>query len=390
MDNYRLFDQLLNKYLLETITEEETRQFFALLEDPACQALLKEDIGQYLDKEIPGESVDPEVVLRIKQRLVNRTRIEGKLQKIRHRRLAVAAAAAVLVLIAGLGVWIRTGRSKTSLVDRRQEAKSKDIPPGRNGAVLTLADGTTIDLDTTGNGKVSQQGNVSITKANGLLTYEGTDRRQPELLYNTVTVPPAHQIQLSLPDGSRVWLNAASSLRFPTSFKEGKRIVELTGEGYFEIAHKAGQPFVVKAAGIEVQDIGTQFDVMAYTNEPAIKTTLVEGAARVVSGDKSAMLRPNDQANISKETIAVQQNADVEEAIAWKNGLFQVNGADLAYVLRQIGRWYDMEIEYSGDIPKGHMIADIPRSMNLSNVIELLRQFGISCQLKGKRLIIAG
>jgi len=397
MDNYRLFDQLLAKYLLETITEEETRQFFDLLEDPSCQALLTEDIGRHLAAEKSDSATDRQVAMRIKARLAARRRSDRKGAVIRISRF-VATAAAVLFIAAGLTIWVRTRKSPPGLAARGLEMKKTDIAPGRDGAILTLADGSTIDLDSTRNGKIIQQGITSIVKRGGVLSYEGGGHHasagqgdQPSaVLYNTVTVTAAHQIQLLLPDGSKVWLNASSTLSFPTAFTGRERRVRLTGEGYFEIAHKAGQPFVVTAAGIEVQDIGTQFDVMAYSDEPAIQTTLVEGSARVASGVRSALLRPNEQASIVGGAIAVQQNVNVEEAIAWKNGLFLVNGAGMSSVLRQIGRWYDVEIVFKGEIPKGHMIADIPRSMSLLGVMDLLRQFGIGCRLEGRQLIITG
>jgi len=313
MDNYRLFDQLLTKYLLETITEEETRQFFALLEDPSCQALLTEDIDRHLAAGKSGSLTDRQTAMRLKARLAARRRVDRRGAVIRVRRI-VAIAAAVLFIAAGLTNWLRTRQSSPGLAVRGPEIKKTDIGPGRDGAILTLADGSTIDLDSARNGKIVQQGITRVVKRGGLLTYEGDDHhgaagsgdRSAVLLYNTVTVPAAHQIQLLLPDGSKVWLNASSTLRFPTAFTGRERRVQLTGEGYFEIAHNARQPFAVTAAGIEVQDIGTQFDIMAYSNEPAIQTTLVEGSARVISGLRNALLRPNEQASISGGTIAVQ------------------------------------------------------------------------------------
>ena len=389
MENHTLFNRLLNKHLLGTITEEETRQFFSLLEDPACRRLLAQHIGEDLDEATFIGGIDPQLTARIQHRLAERRKKERNIRSFGYRSI-VAAAAVVLLIAAGIGIWIRQTRTPPVLAGKQQPSKTNDIPPGKEGAILTLADGTTIDLDSTTNGNISRQGNTKITKTNGLLAYKPSDNKQAEVLYNTVTVPPAHQIQLSLADGSKVWLNASSSLRFPAAFTGNQRTVELTGEGYFEIAPNTSQPFTVRVGGIEVQDIGTQFNIMAYSNEPAVRTTLVQGAVKVVSGAGSALLRPNEQADATKEAIAVQHEADVESAIAWKNGLFLVNGADLPSVLRQISRWYDIEIVYAGNIPKGHMIADIPRTMNLSHVIELLQQFGIPCQLQGKKLLIAG
>jgi transmembrane sensor len=387
-----LIEQLLNKYLLETITEEETRQFFALLDDPDCQAYVMECIGEDLEEGGFDDRQDPRLTWRIKRRLAVRIQSDRRGKRVnlfRYRRL-VGAAAAVLAISIGVGTWWKNQRPETSFAGKQQVAKERDVPPGKEGAILTLADGTKIDLDSTGNGRVLQQGKTKITKVNGLLSYNGAGNAQAEILYNTITVPPAHQLELALSDGSRVWLNASSSLRFPTTFTGGERVVELTGEAYFEIAHQRGQTFAVKVGGMQVQDIGTQFDIMAYADEQSIRTTLVEGAARVVKGDRSVVLRPNDQVDVTKDNIAVRQNADVEEAVAWKNGIFLFKGTDLSYMFRQLGRWYNIAIVFPNEVPKGHIEADIPRTMNLSGVMEVLRQLGISCKLEGDKLIIAG
>lgn len=376
----------MNKYLLETITEEETRRFFALLDDPDCQAYVKECIGADLVDGVFDDRRDPQLTSRIKQRLAVRIQGDRRGKMVVYRRL-IATAAAVLAVSVGIGIWWKGERPAAV---KPPIAIKQDVPPGKEGAILTLADGTKIDLDSAGNGGVVQQGKTKVTKANGLLSYSGAGANETEILYNTITVPPAHQLQLSLSDGSKVWLNASSTLRFPTVFTGGKRVVELTGEAYFEVAHKPGQPFAVKVAGVQVQDIGTQFDIMAYTDEQTIRTTLVEGSARVVNGDKSVVLLPNDQADVTNGNIAVRQHADVEEAVAWKNGVFLFKGADLAYMLRQLGRWYNVGIVFEHDVPKGHIEADIPRSMNLSGVMAVLHTLGIPCKLEGDQLIIAG
>lgn len=382
-----LIEQLLNKYLLETINEEETRQFFALLDDPDCRAFVMECIGEDLEEGAFDDRMDAQVAGRIKQRLALRIQDDrrGRVAGLFRYRRVVAAAAAVLVIAVGMGIWLGSGRPEPGVAGKQPVAKKQDVPPGKNGAILTLADGTKIDLDSTGNGRVLQQGRTKITKVNGLVAYNGSG---DEVMYNTITVPPAHQVQLALADGSRVWLNASSTLRFPTTFTGGERVVELTGEGYFEVAHKPGQPFAVKVAGIQIQDIGTQFDIMAYADEPSIRTTLVEGSARVVNGGKSVVLRPNDQADAMKDNLTVRPNADVEQAVAWKNGVFLFKGADLGYMLRQLGRWYNIAVVFPNEMPKGHVEADIPRTMNLSKVMEILHTMGIACKLEGDKLII--
>ena len=258
----------------------------------------------------------------------------------RRRWTRMVAAAAVIVLVVA-SFLVRKGF--------RQHGKdpvdkvAADLPPGGNKAILMLANGATIVLDSAKDGIIAQQGHSAVVKtANGELLYQ-REESPAAGGYNTIATPRGGQYQVVLPDGTRVWLNAGSSIRFPTNFSGNRREVEMTGEVYFEVKHQDHQPFVVHAGNSQIEDIGTHFNVNAYSDEPEMKTTLIEGAVRI----KDVVLRPGEQLGLdSNGREQLVSHADIDEAMAWKNGLFVFNGADIETVMRSIGRWYDVSIVY--------------------------------------------
>lgn len=311
------------------------------------------------------------------------------------------AAAAVIVLLLSVGgyFYFNKNQNQTAKTETLPKRFKNDIAPGGNKAILTLADGAQIVLDTTAKGIVTQQGNTKIIKVDsGQLTYNSLNGKPGEILYNTISTPRGGQYQVVLSDGSKVWLNAASSLKYPTAFTGKERIVELTGEGYFEVVHNAAQPFAVSVNGMEVHDIGTAFNINAYTDEPVIKTTLISGSVKVtdLKTQNSKLLEPGQQAVVSlsggedhnsKEIIV--NAADVDQAIAWKNGKFQFGeGADIASIMRQIARWYDVDVEYRGNV-KGHIGGSISRNVNASKVFDMLEMTGgVKFKIEGKKVIV--
>ncbi|SFE50077.1 FecR family protein [Chitinophaga sp. CF118] len=295
----------------------------------------------------------------------------------------LAAAAAVLCLVIG-GVYLWQNRQQQHIGTMVQ-----DIKPGSSKATLTLADGSVITLDSVQNGMLTQQGNTKVIKLDsGQLAYN-TGKGQTELSYNVLTTPKGGQFQVTLPDGTQVWLNAASSLRYPTAFKGRARMVELSGEAYFEVAKNEAMPFRVVVNNMEVDVLGTHFNIMAYTDEPALKTTLLEGAVKVVKGTQSNVLKPGEQASIlpAVENINIAR-VDVNEAIAWKEGRFRFGGDDVTVIMRQLARWYDVEVVYEGSFKDVHLGGEVPRNMNLSQVIKVLELSGIEAELRGRQLII--
>lgn len=306
-----------------------------------------------------------------------------------------AAAAAAIILLAGGGAYLFFHRRPVKDIVRvtteaTAPAASHDVQPGGNKATLTLADGSIISLDSLQNGNLTRQGNATIAKTNnGLLTYNTVSKSPSELLYNIISTPAGGQYQLVLSDGSKVWLNASSSLRFPTTFDGKERSVEITGEAYFEIKRNAAMPFRVKVRGATVDVLGTNFNVMAYNDEKAIKTTLLEGAVRFSKGNSSSRLQPGQEAALNEATSAITvKEADVDGAVAWKNGLFQFNSDDVETIMRQLGRWYNVETGYEGKVPGWRFTGTIGRNIPLSEVLKMLEVNDFHFRIEGKKIIV--
>jgi len=301
------------------------------------------------------------------------------------------AAAAVLVLGLGLYWWSAERRSLQLAENTTGKTEIKDLPPGGNKAILTLGDGTNIVLDSAGNGNLANQGNTSITKSGkGELIYSLNGQINNSVVFNTVATPKGGQYHIVLPDGSKVWLNAASSLRFPTAFKSAERRVEITGEVYFEVTHNPRMPFIVKAGETEVTVLGTHFNIMAYPDEKAMKTTLLEGSVKVSRAGKSAMLTPGQQAKLSSSinTIRVLTDVDTDKEMAWKNGYFQFEDENLEDIMRQVSRWYDVEVTYEGNISREHFTGRLPRNANVSKVLKILSLSGVKFRIEDQTIIV--
>lgn len=302
------------------------------------------------------------------------------------------AAAAIALFLAGgyYLIQIKPSISKAELVSMQVHKNNTDILPGGNKAVLTLSNGASIILDSAANGLITRQGDASVSKAgSGQLAYNQLNGSASPVVYNTLRTPRGGQYQLKLPDGSMVWLNAASSIRFPTAFTGDKREVEMTGEIYFEIAPNPDKPFSVTVDGMKVNVLGTHFNIMAYDDEPLVKTTLLEGSVRVTKGNATALLKAGQQAQINKEgKITLLEHIDPTEAIAWKDQLFWFEDDDIYSVMRRVSRWYDANVTITGKIPQ-HFTGSIPRDVKVSRVFEVLQETGsIHFQVNNKEIIV--
>lgn len=321
---------------------------------------------------------------------------EAKIVSISHkgrglkRWLGVAAAAAIV--ITGSLIWYNLNENKTKelvFATKSKPDEKSDILPGGNKAVLTLADGSTIVLDSANNGTLSHQGNVTVIKMNdGKLAYD-KGGAAGKIMYNTITTPRGGQYQLVLADGSKVWLNAESSLKFPVAFTGRERKVELTGEGYFEVAHDASKPFRVSVNDMTVEVLGTHFNVNAYGDENNVKATLLEGSVKVAEGGQSVMLQPGQQAKVSTEKISVVNNVNLESVVAWKEGLFYFDNDNIQKVMRQLERWYDIDVSYEGSIPAALFSGQMKRNLTLSQVMQILEYNNIKYSIVGRRMIIS-
>jgi ferric-dicitrate binding protein FerR (iron transport regulator) len=305
-----------------------------------------------------------------------------------YRRWRMATAAAVLLLFAGTYLW-RMNRSSQQVAEGKAPATHIDVAPGKQGAILTLADGRNVVLDSMGNGVIATQNGSKVLLKNGQLAYHRDGTATTEAAFNTVTTPKGRQFQVALPDGTKVWLNAASSLRYPTLFSGKERKVEITGEAYFEVAANPAMPFRVqvnKSTDIEV--LGTRFNINSYTDEANVNATLLEGSVQVVRDGEKALLYPGQQAQVSGQ-IKIVNNVNVEKVVAWKNGVFDFQDANLEEVMRQLERWYDIEVIYKKGIPKLEFIGKMGRDLSLSAVLNGLQMSRVHFRLEeGRRLIV--
>jgi transmembrane sensor len=306
------------------------------------------------------------------------------------RRLLVSGIAASL-LIAITATLLVGYLKQTKISSTSETAKIHDIVPGRNKAILTLSNGSTVVLDSLQNGVIPQQGHARLVKLNDeQLAYQAASEKTGQVLYNTLTTPLGGQYHLTLEDGSSVFLNAGSSLQYPISFAGAKqREVVLTGEAYFEVNKKPSVPFVVKVNGASIQVLGTHFNIMAYSDEPVMETTLLEGSIQVSQGAQSKVLHPDEQAQLTKGNVLSVHAVDAEEYTAWKKGLIQLHHADIPAVMRQISRWYDVQVDYQGThFPTWTLAGTVPRTLNLSEVLKVLELNGIHCRLDGKKVSV--
>ena len=331
--------------------------------------------------------------------------LAGILHKARNRSIAemepdkrsfgwfrIAAAAAILFLvITGISFWVQTKQPVPKITQSANLHKTdhNTIVPGGNKALLTLADGSHISLDSTRGGTLAMQGNAKITNLHtAVLAYNTLNGNSRELVHNTLSTPVGGQYQLVLSDGTKVWLNASSSIYFPVTFTGNERNVTITGEVYFEVAKNAAMPFTVNVKDVTVQVLGTHFNIMAYNNESSVNTTLLEGSVKISQGSSSSMLVPGQESRVSKTGDMKVVVADMEEVIAWKNGWFQFEAWGIEKVMRQISRWYDVEIEYEGVIPHGHFSGMVSRENNISQVLKILQAGGVGFKIQGRKVIL--
>lgn len=299
------------------------------------------------------------------------------------------------ILIAGLGAGLYY--YNTTPPEQIDTAKiiPNDIAPGGNKATLTLSDGTTLALDDAAHGQVASQGNAIVRKNDdGLISYNaGSPAEGNTIAYNTIATPRGGKYSVVLSDGTRVWLNAATSIKYPVAFSGEERRVELSGEAYFEVAKNTAMPFRVVSSSQVIEVLGTHFNISAYPEEGQTSSTLLEGSIKVLSGTQHATLKPGQQAVIAMTTaegqaIQVNDHVNTEEVIAWKNDMFQFEYADIKTIMNQIGRWYDVDIVYEGKVPADHYKGKVSRNANVSQVLNILKASGINFKIEGKKIIV--
>ncbi|RZS72742.1 FecR family protein [Pseudobacter ginsenosidimutans] len=313
---------------------------------------------------------------------------KGGLYPSKLRRMRwIAAAAAVLILAISGGIYYLAQKSIEPYALAQTELKN-DVQPGRSGAILTLSDGKKVLLDSAANGLIAEQSGARVEHKDGQVLYNKGNNAVAVI--NTMATPKGKKYQLTLADGTKVWLNAASSISFPTAFTGKDRTVSITGEAYFDVTKNAAKPFRVRVNNMEVEVLGTQFNINAYSDEPLIKTTLLEGAVRVTKGTGSQLLKPGQQAQLDQnDQLTLISDTDAAYEMAWKNNEFNFKYTDLKTVMRQLARWYDLEIVYETNAPVNKEFGGrIPMDASLSLILKVLEKGGVHFRLEGNMLTV--
>ena len=381
---------LITQFIDKRISESELHELSAILLENDDNTPFQSAIENLIRQSSPATVYNAQEWEPIYRQIVgNSVKTAPPVHKIHfmRREWVRYAAAFILLLGAGTYVWIKHTPSLSAVNPIAAVSKQQEIAPGRNRAVLTLAGGKQIVLDSA-QGYIMKQADLQIVNQDGKLDYQNSGTA---VEYHTLSTPRGGQYKLTLPDGTSIWLNAASSVRYPTAFTGKERTVEITGEAYLEVAKDKAHPFVVHANGTEVRVLGTKFNVNAYEDDKVLKTTLLEGSVQIkqeAGNGKPEMLKPGEQAQVSNNGISIVHDADVEQALAWKNGLFNFNGAGLHAVMKQLDRWYDIQVKYEGNVPEVIFQGKMDRGVNLSDVLVILTKMEVKYRMEGRTLTI--
>ena len=384
---------LLAKYIGDECTLSERLELMSIIKQSYYEEEIKKIIGNKISGDFPNPDVDPELSIQRADTLFKKIINSHKKKPGKVLRPWRFAAAAIIIGMIGTFscFWFTQLKMQlaTRAITKSEPSLAKDALPGTKGAVLTLSNGQQIVLDSAGNGRLASQGSAVIVNKNGEIIYYVKGNGSNEALYNTMTTPRGRQYQLLLSDGTKVWLNSESSIRYPAAFSGAIRDVTITGEAYFEVAKNPEIPFVVKVDNMEVKVMGTHFNINAYPDEESIKTTLLEGSVKVFDAGNTTVLAPGQQSKVAKTgSIQLIRNADLEAAVAWKNGVFLFDKADIQSVMRQISRWYDLEIAYEGEIPKDRFGGKLPMDAKVSQVLGALEQMQVHFKIEEKKVIV--
>jgi hypothetical protein len=383
------YDQLLDSQEIKDRLSEQANNINPDISEAVSVRMKQRLMTAIQEQEIGNEAADGQASNRERKHLVRLLAGKGRW-----------LAAAAIVIAIGTVVLMNINRQSKTIEPVVAKSAVNDVLPGGNRATLRLANGQVINLDSAANGSLATQGNTTIEKlADGQIAYNIEGKGATEVMYNTMNTPPGGQYKLKLPDGTDVWLNAVSSITYPTAFVGRERTVTITGEAYFEVTKDRRKPFRVKVNDMEVEVFGTHFNVNAYKDEAAIKTTLLEGSVKVrqwsmvngqLKAENEAMLNPGEQAVLSRahSPFTIHHSPDLDQVMAWKNGLFNFNKVSLQDVMKQIARWYDVDIVYQGEIRPRKFGGEIQRDLYLSEVLEGLKETEIHFKIEGKKLIV--
>ncbi|NLR82950.1 FecR family protein [Chitinophaga eiseniae] len=388
---------LFDRYVSREASDAEERELMEMVVAPVNKGLLMNILRTYMHKELPL-SIPPDTTEDALLAFIREERKDPPGGVFRMRWWMIAAASIIVLL--GTFFLFQSRRPPVTIGHKLAAA---DLPAGHTGAVLTLGNGKVIQLDDAGNGALAAQGKVTISKSADVVSYQSSGRESGPVVYNTLSTPRGRHMSIILADGTQVWLNAASSIRFPSAFTGGIRHVEVTGEVYFEVAKAFtpdGQrrlPFTVAARNMTVEVLGTHFNVNAYTDEPCVATTLLEGAVKVKKEGQEVGLVPGQQSMLGQDGhLTVNTHVNTAEIMAWKEGYFHFESTTLASALRQFSRWYDVDIVVEGTMPEDRIFAIIKRSNSLATVLKALQTTNTHFKIDGglttgtgKKLIIS-
>jgi transmembrane sensor len=381
------FEKLLDKYIAgEASLEEEQRllNFYGSFQKKSNSVEAKDELGENIFGKIRE----------------NISSIEADRYNPNYYYLKSISIAALILLFISTGLYFYSNRVISEPEQFAEIDVRNDILPGYNKAILTLADGSKISLDDAANGLLASQGNIAITKTeNGQIVYEKNNVDKSKFIahrsaINTIQTPKGGKYQIRLPDGSKVWLNSASTLSYPTTFAGNERKVQLKGEAYFEISPNKNVPFRVESDNQIVEVLGTHFNINSYDDEDYVKTTLLEGSVKVILNSnpneisKTKLLKPGEQSLTKSNQSGIRiENADTEKAIAWKNGYFKFRNTPIKEIMREIERWYDVELVYEGKIPSDEFTGFISNDVKISAVLKIMEESGgVKFSVKGKKL----
>jgi len=391
-------EYLLSRYADKTSTGAEKEELMELLQQAGNEEAVQQLIDKMLLERVAVHTLPDETAREVLQAIFEASEVPvipvRRARVWRMQRWQIAAVVVLVVAVVAGWVWLNPVPKPRIANTKNLPALKTDVAPGGNKAVLTLANGTKIDLDDAANGTLAQQGSSVVNKAkDGQLVYHSAigNHLSTEINYNTLSTPRGGQYQLTLPDGSKVWLNAASSITYPTTFTGNERKVQITGEAYFEIAHNSKMPFRVEKGELAVQVIGTHFNVNAYEDESAVNVTLLEGSVNVKYADDKQVIKPGQQAQVKAGSkMKLINEVDVEVVMAWKNGLFHFENSDIKEVMRQVSRWYDVDVVYkTATVKNDPLFIEVQRNTNLSDVLKVIGlTAGVQLKIEGRKIIV--
>jgi ferric-dicitrate binding protein FerR (iron transport regulator) len=386
-------EELFRRHLHEGLTDAEETELFRLWLDPLLESRRVQILNDFYDglpedKDMP----DREAAL-VFQQIVKKQAPVYQLPVGTGRTIwkRVAVAASVLLLVGLSGYFLFFNKKQ----ERSQEMVQAKLPvdigaPKTNRAMITLANGQRIYLDSAANGSLTVQGTVRLLKLeDGKIAYEATGAAQGETGYNTLFNPRGSRVvDMALSDNSHVWLNAGSSVTYPVAFTGNERKVTIEGEAYFEVTHDALKPFIVSKGKAAVKVLGTRFNMNAYDDEADIRITLLQGLVQVTNYQYAAAVKPGEQAIVKADNIDVKGSVDLEQVMSWKEGYFRMKGTDLAALMRQVARWYDVQVEYENGVPAASFGGLINRDVSLPDMLKALEQYGIYSRIDNGKVIV--